>query len=453
MKLINALLIAVVFVSCNDQISEDLTADTSSGSSTTTTTSVEGMNLNIANSSFMSYYIHEIGDPDEGCSIEGPFSAASPKTADCFLEVEELDLYLSGASITIGATAEYCEYVGFFPYFFYQYQPGSTDKEVVKVTCPANCQATCNADFGVADFVSAGTYYSLDSGATFAKFTPGDLSTSEDRCDYDYSDLDPAGPNCDDGEYAITTYEYTYDPTTVTCSAPATTPTPTTNECGGKKKACINGPIRDFFTDTQIETQNVTYEVIDTEDQTFEQTYDIASPFSKGFQTNMYVANYTKQCGASVVAPYYDADVIEDYATHVNLSDGTYQANDPFAVEGGTSPHYTFYCLNRSLEVMARIRLIVRDWDAEFSVLSSAQFDLDIIDNGNGSVGGSLGTYMDNTGSETTNSPIDNLQDRFDWDEDTVNRLNLDSVTPGNECTYPTATTSNSNGYFPQGDL
>jgi hypothetical protein len=472
-------LLILLIAACNDQISDSLTSSSTSSSTSTTADEVDGLTLTSSDNSFMSYYLHEVGETDEGCFLEGPFTTASPKTIDCFLEAEEFDLYINGANLDFQADAGQCEYVAFFPYYYYQYEPGATDKVIYEFKCPESCSATgsddCNSEisalgiFGAtAAFATGGTYYGIRTSpttVTWTRFDPDNRDTNYDRCDYSYTDLDPAGPNCDDGSYERYSITMTTDSNTGACDNTTfdIDTESTTVDCNGRKKACISGPIRQFFSDTEIEENGVIYQVTDTGDTTLDESYAINSPFSDGLRSNMNIANYTNQCGSSGAAPYYDMDTVEDYASDSNLFDGTFQANDSIAVEGGTTPFYTWYCLNRSLEVMGRIRLAIRDWDTEYTNLATATFENEILDTGVDGPG--TGTVMDNAaGSEDPplNSPIEPFEDRRDWDNaptpfplpvssPAATTLDLDDDGAGGNaaCSHPTATTTNSNGYFP----
>ncbi|MBL7665706.1 MAG: hypothetical protein JNM93_11285 [Bacteriovoracaceae bacterium] len=467
-------IIFVLIFGCNDQISDSLTSGGSSDPISTPVTN--GIGVSMEKPDYLSYYIHEIGETDEDCVINGNFSAITPMSVDCFVEAEELDLYLNGLSFKFEATAGKCDYIGFFPYYFYRFQPGNTGitstlnpnpKNVTKVVCASGCEATCDTSFPAtwngAALPTAGTYYSVD-GTTF--FTEAAMAASGNPrmhvCEFDYSDLEPAGPNCDDGEYSTTTYTFSFDSTGGVCSATApSVSSPITTQCNGNPRACIDGPIREFFSDRDIEENFVTYEVIDTEGEDFEKTYDISSPFSLGHVTNMYAANYTKQCGGT--APNdYDPDVIEQYAAGTDLFDADFTAADPFYVENGTNPMYTFYCLNRALEVKARVRIMVRDWnighddDVIDDRVPGSDFLTEILKNGNENAVSPFDA-MDHDDNETIFSPIIPYGDRRDWD-DTIN-LNTDAA--GDGCTMNPITLpyfggdmgGDGNGVFPGNSL
>jgi hypothetical protein len=432
----------LLLVGCNDQISDNLSSTSSSSSSSSSSTSYdEKFLVDVTSDSYLSYYLHEIGQTTEGCSIDGPFDASSPKTKDCFVEAEEFSLYFNGIKMILAAGENTCDYMAYFPYHFYQWRPGSNNigtRTATQVNCPDACVADCNLAFANLLATTGGTYYSNDGNTTFDQ---DGTKISANSCFFNHTSND--GPNCDEGTLTVTTADFDE------AAACAQTNTTTEVDCGGKHRACINGPIREtaILSASDIEDNNFRYVVMDTENNEASKEYTITPPYENKYRSNVYIANYTKQCGAGVAAPYYDPDTIDSYTSAAALFAGGFENENPFFVEGGTNPHYTFYCLNKSFEVKARIRVMIRDWDEEFP--ATATFQTEILDPGTGVVG--TGTYMDDpAGSETITSPISPLEDFYDWDEDTTNRLNLDNDGAGglNACTA-----TNSNGYFPEGDL
>ncbi len=106
---------------------------------------------------------------------------------------------------------------------------------------------------------------------------------------------------------------------------------------------------------------------------------------------------------------YYAADSFMTTRSSINAS-GSIPA-------AAANPFYAFYCLNNSLDIKARIRLVVREWDQfpdydnqDFELLSDVFYQPSLTpENGR----------MDTVGSELDedNNPFNDLNDVQDWDD------------------------------------
>ena len=58
-------------------------------------------------------------------------------------------------------------------------------------------------------------------------------------------------------------------------------------------------------------------------------------------------------------------------------------ADDPFLGSSRTTPYYSWYCLDSALDIKARIRVAVRDWDRTFNLTGAGNVELvsDVGDN------------------------------------------------------------------------
>lgn len=320
-----------------------------------------------------SYYLHKYtgtSDATQECKIdnddlldddETALSSVSTGTNDigCWLEAEESKLYFNGVKFRVNVAPDTCDYVTVSPFYFWQYQPGSTSKVLNKYTCDdASCSALCNAEF-----------------------TDAQLA-----CVYDYTDSD--GPNCDTGSVTINTYTISdTDTSTAGCQAGAPVfSDQTVTDCNGERYNCLAGPGVDFATINNYPTMKYYYAI-----DGLSEDIEIASPFSKGHSSVRYVSNYTKMCQDSTsVDPYlylftdaggtnglyqYTRNSSAATTTHGALGFTASQAaiattaasnyvDDPYK---GINPYYEVRCLNFADEVKGRIRIQVRDWNQIFT--------------------------------------------------------------------------------------
>ena len=106
-----------------------------------------------------------------------------------------------------------------------------------------------------------------------------------------------------------------------------------------------------------------------------------------------------------------------------------------------TNPYYAFYCLNNSLDIKARIRLVVREWD-QFPDYEDQDFELlsDIFYQN--SITPQLGR-MDTAGTEVANdsNPFNDFNDVKDWDDflrdETADTIPGPNKAMNNSCTGP----------------
>lgn len=254
---------ALALASCNEKVSPELQGAGSTSVTTGGSTTVVPPNeyfFKVVNSSdvMLNYKMHKTGagNANVNCEISGalPLSSdlyrADPSTYDitCYLEAEELAMNFNGLSYSVEASSNTCENIGYSPFSYYNYQPGSSTQGLQKLTCSSGATPglarTANASINVG--ISCDTYISTEAGAVAVA-----AEADTEFCNFDYSSIpgfpDDA-PNCDNGVLSVTEYIATG----VDTSAPAdgtadiATVTSTTRnvECGGKPVNCIEGPIK-----------------------------------------------------------------------------------------------------------------------------------------------------------------------------------------------------------------
>jgi hypothetical protein len=246
-----------------------------------------------------------------------------------------------------------------------------------------------------------------------------------------------------------------------------------THNCGGKAINCIGGPIREH-SGLNASTRGTLITTAEF-DKTMTIEYEYPNLMEEGAGLpNWHYANYRRDLASSQIdygtsehdyvslpvvphnATYlgawsnaalnkiFEPNVMERYArnilwdqtrmidTTINALDGintiyerasvfsnTYYgrplAADPFLGMGGayyTSPFYTFYCLDTAMDIKARIRLAVRDWDRAFPSTSDLELLSDI--NLGTSARQDLQSYDEDTSST---DDFNEFNDISDWDD------------------------------------
>lgn len=385
--------------SCTESVSEQLKQNNLSQTNTTSTTTTSTFKVLNAMPSNFSHFIHDAESTSDGCSISSNSLKAQDYdredtniAKDCFLEVEELDLFYQGASLNVSADEGMCEYIVFRPFYFWQYQAGKTSRTVYKVECDETCSANSNC----------GKYFKTATGSLAGYLT--EISLTDDDvnylCQFDHTkksdlDQDQNPPNCDEGKITVITHSWSDADSDAFCDATPEVDT-TESDCGGEMSACLAGPALDIVDNFP----NSTSEIIFNENLTaIDKTYEIPASYDKGYLTNMYAANYMRSC--------YDTSSDKTAANNFLTSDflgfnletfskivGTYTTDDqgyfafPEIAEVGAvsdsykytiyasnpfrgapykgMPYYGFYCLDRAFDVKAQLRVFIREWDRTF---------------------------------------------------------------------------------------
>ncbi len=270
------------------------------------------------------YNVHKASDLTftEGCT------AAENEDILCYIEGEELDLYFHGMTLQYNVPSTMCSYVRFTPYWYFSYETGDGPLQVTVDTDKNGKTGIDTNDDGTIDTQSAD--YDTD----------GIVDTADTVCEFDHTASD--GPNCCTGKYRSRTR--TYDPTAET---PGYSPPVVTENVawGGAIASCIGGPA--------VDTQKKDKFLLPRSDMMFvegsgiNQEYKIEAPINKEKGTNLYVSNYF------------------DTADHGGFAPPPLLTVSTAAVTVSPDQYYQFECLDRAEEVIARIRLQIREWNTE----------------------------------------------------------------------------------------
>ncbi len=213
-------------------------------------------------------------------------------------------------------------------------------------------------------------------------------------CTYDYSNIDEDLPNLDTGTITVRTVSCAFTfgtedantngvPDESICEC--TLSEPEEIECGGRAVDGLAGPKRDLLPSTyDVNTGRIYTTVIGGN-----QTETVSSPISKSLGTNRYLANFishrnytsdtnslsgtTDTPNPSCFASNHHMDgyrTVNPTLTGNRAAWESYSASfDPFgnSSSGLYNNYYTFNCLDASYDIKARVRLMVRDWDREFT--------------------------------------------------------------------------------------
>jgi hypothetical protein len=415
MKALTLFLMIPVLQSCTEEVKGNL-EDLSKTSSSTTTTSLKSFKVEVADSSVFSYRIHEAQTPENSATPINPsdpceltttteFDADNPASMDCFVEVEEFDLFYRGLTFGISADQEACEVIEVEPYRFFAFEPGETvshlDTDVYLTTITSYPDLTPEARFtAVNSALAANTEIaftcdtdcdgSVDPGNALCDTTliVGSPPTS---CQYDHSLRDDlrigfTGPNCDTG--AIRTY--TIELTGTTCEVASETAIEADeSSCGGEIKNCLAGPGL-----TYIEAEGINPALNDSVvnfstdgNGDLATSLTIQAPFDSDYISNASIANYTRLCSGdativdNTVLANYDNATDYDFDDLIALSNQTgFQESDYSSATANytkathmfdgivrTNPYYTFRCLDKAFDVRATIRVAVREWDRSYT--------------------------------------------------------------------------------------
>jgi hypothetical protein len=213
-------------------------------------------------------------------------------------------------------------------------------------------------------------------------------------CTYDYRNIDEDLPNLDSGTITVRTVSCAFNPGTEdsnTNSIPdvslceCTLSEPEEIECGGRAIDGLAGPKRDLLPSSYDINSGRIYTTVTGGSQSEE----VSPPISKSLGTNRYLANFishrnytadTNSLSGTTDTPnpscYASNHHMDGYRTVNRTLTGnrvaweSYSSNfDPFgnSNSGLYNNYYTFNCLDASYDIKARVRLMVRDWDREFT--------------------------------------------------------------------------------------
>lgn len=393
----------------------------------------------------------------------------------CFFEAEELAMAFNGLSFNIEASKNTCDYIGYAPYSFLDAIPGRTSAAWRGITCEeginsGDAQTQVNVTGWDPNMLPAPGLRALGCG----EMVDISISVPNERhiipipeehqylCKFDYKTVGGGnGENCDVGQmtYNFTNvYDSNPDPVVTTVASRPNPKSP--HACGGSITSCVGGAIKQEPT-----LANNAYGVVIHEtnlNQNFSTTKTLPKFMTRGKSVditnfrrglaslNLDYQDYTTGneglWGNATFNKEYDPFLVEKYSMNQNpdsspivdltgmapiytVDNATFVAKaredgytatplaaDPFLGYGGArvNPLYTFYCLDTAMEVKARIRMAVRDWDRVFP---STTTDLELISDVYKPLSGRR-QDMPNGEPEipTDPSPVNVYNDFDDWD-------------------------------------
>ena len=335
-----AALTSLSLVGCGSSKAKNgsLVLDSTGTSGTSTTPTSANFTLGATMGYPAPAYMHNAASADwsGACQVSSTNLQYPPVNAGfigCYLEVSEFDLYLSSMALQYSAPAGSCDYVEVAPYVAWQYQ----------------------ANIGATTFIE---HIDASANMTITNITPGNpnlpagtgvkVQDNAAVCQYDYSKNTPSGPNCCPGKYAATVITMDSTGGTTTSSAKG--------DWGGKIGNCAAGPGVEFATTTNIGTDPINNmpRVLEISATTgYSGSVAISSPLSKGYNSDVYVANYMPSLTGApggLIAPAYP---------NSTASTSSPTGNYPIYPR----PYYQFTCYTHAKEAKGRILLQVRKWN------------------------------------------------------------------------------------------
>lgn len=130
---------------------------------------------------------------NQECKVSSSAAGTAGGLINCTVEADELELVMNGISFAYNVPSSMCEYFGIDPFHFWNFKPGPTSGT------PTNGPTTVSYTLTTDGKVVTG---SITTGPVNNQATVNEAGTGA-RCLYDYSYLDPAGPNCCEGNYTL----------------------------------------------------------------------------------------------------------------------------------------------------------------------------------------------------------------------------------------------------------
>lgn len=301
-----------------------------------------------------SFIMHKFGDNQQyrDCKIPATniIEAEGARDIRCLLEAEEKDLYNIKLQLQTAAGAGVCQFINVAPFSYYRYPPYQTDSTTTKYVV-AGCAKQ-------GDATGLGAPFMANIPASATTFTP-----TAEMCDGNYTSISTTtpGPNCDAGSFEVITFTGVDSDGNGVCDQ-YTQSTAATVNCGGRKQACLDGPVRDLLEETKV---NEGYMSLDYETSNgATANVSFASPIEKGLRTNLRAANGTRNTACTSSKAHANE--------WMKLAKNFSATSHPF---GDANPFYTFNCLDSAKDIKARIRVVVRDWNRAFKINSDIDLD------------------------------------------------------------------------------
>lgn len=359
-----------------------------------------------------SYIIHREGQglANSRCKVFGPqviddlsnpnYNQAIYGTNDiiCLFEGGESDLFNRGIDFNIKAGSGMCEYIQYTPFSYDAFYPGTTNRQITTFAPFADASSCIDPGGGptfsyTGNAITSGIVDSTElsssglpiAGRAFGQSycESGDcvqnLSASS-ICSYDYSHLGSGYPNADGGEVTVTNVTCSYDEADTSDPADGTideiecncTFSTQTINCNGEALNTLAGAKRTSSLEVTDRSQIIPSFV------GIDRTESVESPITKGYGSNRYISNFisSRNYASTAANSCHASDFnMDSYGTAGTLTTnradwgGYSNSVDPFGNSnaGTHDNYYTWNCLDSAFNVKARIRVLVRDWDLEFT--------------------------------------------------------------------------------------
>ncbi len=285
---------------------------------------------------------------EKGNCVADPDGSVSEKDIWCQIHVDELDMVYHGATLVMNAP-EVCEYVAWEPHWYWNMEAGvgpTATRVQIDGTGALNAASATGSLAGAA-------YANAAIGAASESRITGDNTVG---CIYDYSYIN-GFPNCCTGEYVKTTCKEEdpdNNPGVYTCASADAS-------WGGELSNCIKGPGARNNEAASTGFPVFWYEQIEENNEQYE--YKIERERAEWItRFSFEMANYFSAADQRDTAAW---DAVGAFAVPPDLTTSTatdhYGANNFFYGR----PFYTALCLDRDDEILARIRVSIREWNTK----------------------------------------------------------------------------------------
>jgi hypothetical protein len=382
----------------------------------------------------------------------------------CYFEAEELSLNHSGFKFDVQASPNTCAYIGYAPFSFYENKPGNSTASYTLVKCGdevgdcAGAAATAGDTVYGAGSLATNEQY-VDTSIVSTDRTVQMVANESDLCTFNYQEQ-----KCDEGVITINEIIVTRIPEVQDVESTAANEYVAAYDkaengetrsisCGGNHLNCVQGPITKLSAFTRAaftEIKNTTYNEAYKEEYSYDGDLPKSNRRWVNFRRNLanpeidledsdpleatYTTSYiTEFAGETSFQPMvydlYSRNLRWDKVTKVVSSSQRYaekvalgRSAEPYAAEPflgfdsrRVNPFYTFYCFDQALEIRARIRMVVREWDRVFDKNSSTLTLIsDISNEGEARQDYPVGYISENPGDP---DEFNEYNDISDWDD------------------------------------
>lgn len=469
-----ALMLAIS--ACNEKISPELQNGSAStnttvgpGGITLTNPNEYYFSVTDASNPILGYRVHKTGAGNYGsaCEVRNTTGltndnfrgAPSVNDISCFFEAEELSMFHQGIKFSVNTSQNTCDFIAYTPFSYFEATPGDSSGTYTEVKCMTDLATSADAQAeapgqGINLSYNGGTIGCngwLSNDLSPAVRLPATVTSDQDLCRFNHSYNDGTSLNCDIGTITIKSLQVYATKDANGVRDVTSQVVPRTVKCGGKIPNCVAGPI-EF-----IKSGVTRWTLFDqpTPNAAFSKTYELPQLMGKHTSNRRYAnfrrdlasleldygtsdgltSSYKSYFADPIIGKAFTPTIMDFYSDNKKL-DGTelispalittYSNQDnmyyatPFAAEPflglkgyKVNPFYTFYCFDANMDIKARIRMVVRDWDRIFSTTASdVEYISDIWKGAN--------SKMDNPGY--VELPDDNdgyipFNDLGDWDD------------------------------------